>query len=141
MFTEISDGFDITVGTSLELNLPSGHELDDFRWLDATVGAVEGVVSPAYRFRREDIPSPPSGGTLYAVNFNQVYTVNISTGIVTALPNTLSESATGIFAFGSNFYTIDSRSNIRRLNLTTGQNIGNVVYAYSDYQFRRCCSS
>ena len=91
LFTEIQGGTEFAVGTPFTIDAPSGKTWDDWRWLSIVVGDNEFHVAETQRVKSDGLPLASTSHVLYVVDADsdRVGTVDVATGIATALPNAL----------------------------------------------------
>ena len=120
----LTNGEDMTPGTELTVNLPIGDTFGSYRWMQVVLGASDGGVSDTILVPVSLIPSGPFDSILYMVDSDtdRLYTVNVTTGVATALPNGLGVTdSTGLASHGGVLYMVDSGTDrLYTVNVTTG---------------------
>ena len=126
LFTEIQDGTEFTIGTSFTIDAPSGKTWDSWRWLSIVIGDNEYHVAETQRVRSNGLPLAPTSNILYVVdrNLDRVGTVDVATGLATALPNALGAGFTfpsGLASHNGVLYVVDSNSDrVGTVDVATG---------------------
>ena len=90
----LSVGQALVPGTPFNIDLPSGDSVAGFRWMQAVLGPSDDGISASLLIPSNSIPSGPFTSVLYMVDAttDTLYTVNVTTGIATQLPNVLGTS-------------------------------------------------
>ena len=126
LFTEIQGGTEFAVGTAFTIDAPSGKTWDDWRWLSIVMGDNEFAVAETQRVKSDALPLAPASNILYVVDrtSDQIGTVDVATGIATALPNQLGSGFTdpsGLASHNGVLYVADIASDqIGTVDVATG---------------------
>ena len=130
-----SAGQELETGTPIVISLPSGKAVDDFRWIQFIVSDFNSNVDGTIWLPESIIPSSAATPTLYAASSSQLYTVDTSSGALTAVGSGFGfngiqgmTSQNGILYGTTNlaFVTINAVSGIGAVASAYGQGLGNV---------------
>ena len=120
----LTAGVDIAPGTELLIDLPTGDTFSSYRWMQFVLGEHDNGIVATLLVPVSALPSGPFDSILYMVDgaFDLLYTVNVTTGIATQLPNVLGATLpSGLASHGGVLYMSDGTTGrLYTVNVTTG---------------------